>query len=405
MQSFVFSLPTRVVFGAGAIDATGREAAVLGNRALAVTGTTFARRSGLIDRLQASLNEANISVTVYDKLGESPHIDIEAIDEAGQVARDIGAQFVLGFGGGSTLDAAKGIAVAALAPCSIWQYTRHAWDGQPAPIERALPMVQVPIIASTGSETNDTAVMFDRRAKTKAIVASPHLFARVAIVDPTLTFTVPPHYTAVGGMNIVSQILESYLTSDEFSVTDRVAEGLIRVVMDSLPRAMRRGEDLDARTNLSWVASLASTVGVAGRSRSAPVRALAHPLTAAFGVEHGSAVAALWPSYMRYALGNRYRLPQIGRFKRYALLGRQIFGVHETDDEVAAETTAFRFRHWLRSMEMPTNLSELGIDLEAQRATLADQAIMISGNGTRLPGGLTADDVERIYEGAMRRES
>jgi alcohol dehydrogenase YqhD (iron-dependent ADH family) len=243
--------------------------------------------------------------------------------------------------------------------------------------------------------------VYDPKSGMKAPITSPYLFARVAVVDPTLTFSVPAHYTAVGAMNIVSQMLESYLTSDEFAVTDRVTEGLVRVVMDSLARAVRHGEDLDARNNLSWAATMASTIALAGRGGSMPLLALTHPLTARFPIEHGSALAGLWPSFMRFALSNRFRLPQVGRYKRYALLGRQIFGVQETDDEVAAELTTYRFVHWLRSTGMPTDLSQLGVD-EAHLAHLADQAVMVSGNGKRLASGLTAQDIEHIYEGALR---
>jgi alcohol dehydrogenase class IV len=402
LQNFVFFLPTRVVFGAGSIDAVGQEAAPWGRRGLLVTGTTFARRSGLIDRLRASLAEAGIAVSLFDKIEPNPRVD--TIEAGGRAAREGDADFVLGLGGGSALDAAKGIAVAAVADRPVWEFTRHDALVHPPPVAQALPIVQVPIIASTGSETNSQAVLFDDRARVKAPISSPVLYARVSIVDPTLTFTVPPHYTAVGGMNIVSQLLERYVTSDEFPVTDRIAEGLIRVVMDSLPRAMRRGEDLEARTNLSWTAVVASTVGVAGRSGSTPLLAMAHPLGARFNVEHGRAMSALWPSYMRYALSNRFRLPQIGRFKRVALLGRQIFGVHETDDEVAAEITSHRLVNWLRSMDMPTDLHQLGLqNLDASVvAQLADQAVVVSGNGRQLPGGLTAEDVEHIYEGALR---
>jgi alcohol dehydrogenase class IV len=399
LQTFVFSLPTRVVFGAGAIDSIGEEAAACGTHALLVTGTTFARRSGLIDRLRTSLGNAGVAVTLYDQLGANPRV--ESIDEGGRMARESGADFVLGLGGGSTLDAAKAIAVSVLLNDSIWDYTHHASDGGLRAVQQAVPIVQVPLIASTGSEANNVAVLFDERSRCKAPISSPHLIARVAIVDPTLTFTVPPDYTAVGGMNIVSQLLERYITSDEFPATDRITEGLVRVVMDNLPRAMRRGEDLDARTSLSWAAVLASTVGMAGRSEAAPLLAMAHPIGAHFTVEHGRVVTALWPSYIRYALSNRFRIPQIGRFKRYALLGRQLFGVHETDDEVAAETTAYRLVNWLRGMDMPTDLTRLGIQ-ELNAAELAEQAVVVWGNGHRLAGGLSTEDVEHIYEGALR---
>lgn len=402
MQDFVFSVPTRVVLGAGTIDCVGREARSCGSHGLVVTGTTFARRSGLIDRVRRSLEDVGVEMTLYDQIGPNPRVS--AIDQGAQLVRESGADFVLGLGGGSALDGAKGIAVSALSDRSIWDFTRHREGEEPELVERALPIVQVPIIASTGSETNNKTVVLDEASRMKASISSPHLYARSAIVDPILTFTVPPRYTAVGGMNIVSQMLERYVTSDEFPVTDRVTEGLVRVVMDSLPRAMRRGEDLDARNNLSWVAVLASTLGAAGRNGSTPVGDMAQAVSARFDVEYGSATSALWPSFVRYVLGNRFRLPQVGRFKRYALLGRQLFGVHETDDEVAAEITLHRLVNWLKGMDMPTNLHELGIEDPSPEevAQLADNAVVISGTGRRLAGGLSLEDVQNIYEGALR---
>lgn len=398
MQDFAFDLPTRVVFGPATIDLVGRETAECGSHAMVVTSSAFARRSGLLDHLTASLLDAHVAVSLYE-IERDPHV--AAIDAGGAKARDDGADVVIGLGGGSALDAAKAVAAAARADRSIWEYARRGGDGQHPPLEDALPIVQVPIVASTGSETNDTAVLFNRDTRTKAPASSPHLYARVAVVDPTLTFSVPTSYTAIGGINIVSQLLEAYLTSDEFAVADRIAEGIVRTVMDALSRAMHHGEDLDARSNLSWAAALASTVALSRRGSSAPLRAMAYPLTAHFETEHGRVLSALWPSYMRYVLANRFRLPQAGRHKRYSLLGRQLFGVHETDDEVAAETTVFRFRNWLRSMDMPNSLLQLGID-EVPAAQLARQAVTVSGNGSRLPGGLTEGDIEHIYESALR---
>jgi len=399
VQNFLFTLPTRVVFGPGVIDSVGKEAASAGSHALLVTGGTFAKRSGLIDHIRGSLTASGVRATIYDAF--QPRPTVESIDRGGQEARRVGADLILGLGGGSALDAAKGIAVTAATDRSIWDFTRR-WSAEPPPpIDTALPVVQVPIIASTGSETNDSAVILNSGTHMKAPLSSEKLYARAAVIDPTLTFTVPARYTAVGAMNIVSRMLESYLTSDEFAVTDRIMEGLMRVVLDSLPRALRRAEDLDARINLSWAAALASSVAVAGRANAAPISAMAHALTARCEIDHGIAVAALWPSYMRYALSNRFRLPLIGRFKRYALLGRQIFGIHETDDEVAAETTMYRFVHFLRGLEMPTDLLELDVG-DLSTADMAAQVILVSGKGSQLAGGLGARDIEHIYDGALR---
>jgi len=399
MSRFSFALPTRVVFGAGAFETVGREAAGQGAHALLVTGSTFARRSGLIDHLLSLLRAAGVEATLYDGLPQTP--SVEAIDDGGEQARTAGVDLIVGLGGGSALDAAKAISAAAGTRGSLWQYVRSSAEAQPPPLEHALPLIQVPIIASTGSEVNDTAVLYNAESGVKAPLTSPHLFARVAIVDPALTFSVPARYTTVGAMNIVTQMLESYLTSDEFAATDRVTEGLMRVVIDSLARATRQSDDLDARSNLSWAATLASSVALAGRSGAYPLRVMAYPLTARFPVDHGAALAGLWPSYMRYALANRLRLPQVGRFKRFALLGRQLFGVHETDDEVAAEMTAYRFEHWLRGAGMATDLSALTLSTE-EIAALAHQAVDVSGNGRRLPSGLSVEDIEHIYDGALR---
>lgn len=393
VQNFVFSLPTRVSFGAGALDSIGQESKCFGRQALVVTGTTFARRSGLIERLTQSLAGVGIGVTLFDRVGPNPSVGI--VEEGGTAARAAGADLILGLGGGSVMDAAKAMAASAAG------FSPRDISANGAHIPRALPIVQVPLVASTGSETNDAAVLLDEERGIKVMLRAPQLRAQLAVVDPTLTFTVPPRFTAIGAMNIVTQILQAYLTSDEFAVADRLTEGLVRVVMDSLPRAMRRGEDLDARTNLSWTAVLASGVALAGRRHVQPLQAMAHPLTVRHGVEHGLALAALWPSYMRYALANRLRLPQIGRFKRYALLGRQLFGVHETDDEVAAEATAYRFTHWLRSVGLPTSLPDLGLHrLEAE--TLADEVILGQALGVPLPNGFSAGDIQHIYEGALR---
>jgi alcohol dehydrogenase class IV len=399
MNTFLFSLPTRVIFGPGSVVQTGQETAAVGKHALLVTGGTFARRSGLIDHIEHSLEDCGVGYTRFD--GLDARATVESIDAGGAVARESGADVVVGIGGGSALDAAKAIAVVAASGGSIWEYVRHQPTVEPRTVDVALPTIQVPIIASTGSETNDTAVVLNAAERMRAPIAAPCLFARSAIVDPSLTFTVPARFTGVGAMNIVSQMLESYLTSDEFAPTDRVTEGVMRTVMDSLPRALRRSEDLDARSNLSWASALASSVALAGREKIAPLRAMAHPITAHFNVDHGSVVAALWPSFMRYALGNRFRLPQIGRYKRYALLGRQVFGVHETDDEVAAEITAHRFQTWLRSSDIPSSLRALGIT-ELPVAQLAEEAVLVSGNGKRLPGGLSTADIEHIYESALR---
>jgi alcohol dehydrogenase class IV len=400
MNSFTFDLPTRVTFGSGAIDSVPGEAARCGSRALLLTGSTFARRSGLVERLASSLQQSGVETVVYE--ATEPHPNVLAIDAAARRARESRSEMIIGLGGGGTLDTAKGAAVGAYSGRPVWELTLRG-NGAVPEIQGALPLVLIPIIASTGSETNCTAVLFNEEERVRVPISSPHLYARSAIVDPTLTFTVPNHYMAVGAMNIISQMLETYLTSDEFSVTDRVTEGLIRAVMDNVARADAHADDLDARSNLCWAAALASSLAQGGRGGATPLRAMAYALTARFPLEHGQALSALWPSFMRYALSNRLRLPHIGRFKRYALLGRQIFGVHDTDDEVAAEMTSYRFTAWLRSMKMPTRLLEADVDPEVLDE-VATQAVTVSGNGKRLPSGLTVEDVQNIYEGALRPE-
>jgi alcohol dehydrogenase class IV len=142
-------------------------------------------------------------------------IPVETIDDGGRAAREAHVDFLIGLGGGSAMDAAKAIAAAARATRSIWEYTSAVSEPRQTLLD-ALPVLQIPIVASTGSETNDVASILSGDNGVKAWLQSPHMLARVAIVDPALTFTVPKRYTAVGGMNIVSRMLETYLTGDEF---------------------------------------------------------------------------------------------------------------------------------------------------------------------------------------------
>lgn len=394
MDSFELHLRTRIRFGVGELGRLGEEAAPLGRRALLVTGRSFAARGGLTDRARELLEGAGLAVSVFDRVQPNPHT--ETADEGAAWARREGCDLVVALGGGSVMDAAKGIAVAALGEASAWDYCRGSERWQELyPIRRGLPLIAVPTLAGTGSEANGTAVLTRWSTREKTVMSGSALFPRVALVDPSLTVSVPAGTTADGAVDILIHLLEGYLTgSDTADVQDRITEGLVAVVLEHGPRAFRDGRDLRSRTELSWASTLAlSGVPSLGRGGTFPLHSLEHALSGHFDVSHGRGLAALFPTYAR-------RFRQV-RPARLALLGWRVLGV-TGDDEAVARETVERLAGWMADLGEPPGLASLGLD-PGSFPSLAEEVIRLNGHGQdHLPGlpSLDRQGVLDLYQAA-----
>jgi alcohol dehydrogenase YqhD (iron-dependent ADH family) len=396
MDGFMWYLRTKIIFGAGRIDAVGAEARALGSKALLVTGRSSMRKLGILDRVTSSLERAGVAAVVFDEIEPNPRA--ATIDRGAGKAREAGCDLVIGLGGGSSMDGAKAIAASAVSGQAIWKHIA-TWLPDQVPSTEALPILLIPTIAATGSEANGGAVITNWDTHEKAVLWGYHLFPATSIVDPELTFSVPPHLTGDGGIDIICHVLETYFTSPTHApLSNRFSEGVVRTVMEYLPRAMEKGDDLEARSNLSWCSTVA-LCGIIGSPRkgAAPIHVLQHSLSGHYDISHGRGLAILLPVVMEYTAETA---PE-----RYARLGQEIFGIRDEGrpPKAGAEACIEALRKWMRTVKMETRLSDCGID-DSKFEVMAEDATRVYGGREGFiqnPRPLGREGIVEIYRRAL----
>jgi len=356
MLPFDFHLPTKIHFGPGKFNEIGKFLKPVGKKGLIVTGSSAMRRLGVLNKAQELLKKAGIETAVFE--GIEPNPRHTTCDKAALLARDEKCDFIIGLGGGSAMDAAKGIALTAKSGHSVWEYVYSGPDKMQRRITEALPIVCIPTIAATGSEADSGGVISNWETHEKTGIWGPLLFPAVSIIDPELTISCPPDYTADGGVDIISHVIESYFTgTSEAYLQDRFSESIIRTVVKYLPRAIRNGNDIEARTHLSWCSTVAlSGLINSGRGGSYPLHALEHVVSAHYDISHGRGLALLLPALMDYT--------RAARPEKYIELGENVFGlVFDSDDaNQAAQMSIDAMKGWLASIGRLLTFTELGID-------------------------------------------
>ncbi|SYZ72750.1 putative NADH-dependent butanol dehydrogenase A [Candidatus Zixiibacteriota bacterium] len=397
MQNFTFFLPTKIIFGPGEIQKVGIEAKTLGEKALIVTGKRSASAFGIVNKVEDLLEKEGIGAVIYDKIEPNPRS--ATIDNAAKLAEKNGCDFVIGLGGGSAMDAAKGIAAAASGATPIWDYIYH---GQPIVkrITKALPIMEIPTLAATGSEANSGAVISNWETNEKAVLGSPLLFPRVSIIDPELTITVPKDYTIDGGIDIICHVIEGFFTgADNTPIQDRFSLSVARTVMDYLPEAVEDPADIEARSQLSWssAVALSGMVG-SGRGGAFPLHAMEHALSAHYDISHGRGLALLLPRLMEHTYPARPH--------KYAIMARELFGIDpegKSELEVAKLAVDWMI-DFLQSVGRYIRLSDLGISDESKFGVMADDTLRIySRNREYLdnPKPLYKKDIIEIFRMAL----
>lgn len=321
---FEFSTASRIVFGPGAaaqIPAIARE---LGTRALVVTGRDADRCAGT----RAALERAGVANSVFSVCGE-PSVD--AVRSGAVAAREAGASLVIGFGGGSAIDAAK--AIAALTPNSGDPLDYLEVVGRGAPLQRSpLPVIAVPTTAGTGSEVTRNAVLYSPEHRVKASLRSPLLLPRAAIVDPELTYGLPPAVTASTGLDALTQLIEPYVSVRANVMTDLFCREGMRIAARALPRAFAEGTDHGARQAMSF-ASLLGGLALANAGLGA-VHGFAAPVGGMFDAPHGAICAALLPYGMEINIrALRARAPESEALRRYGEIARLLSGDPSAEPE------------------------------------------------------------------------
>ena len=291
MKPFVFHMPVRVVFGAGRLaELPGLIPAAL-RRILVVTDPGLTRHGGALSALGAAL--AGRTWDVFDEVDENP--TFAAADKGAARARAFGAQVIIGLGGGSPLDAAKGAALLSTNDGTLGEYMKGKRQERDA-----LPIIGLPTTSGTGSEVTPYAVFTDTEARTKGALSHPSLFPFLSVIDPTLTYSMPEALVVSTGLDALAHAVEAYLSTDAFPINDRVALEAIETVLASLPAA-RRKEPL-AMDAMAY-ASMLGGIAITHASTILP-HIMGYPLTVFHRVPHGLANAVLLPEFLRYLEGH-----------------------------------------------------------------------------------------------------
>ncbi len=377
MENFEFQNTTRIIFGRDQSVRIASETKRFGKRVLLVTGRESARRSGLLERAITMLQ--NEGIQAWNLSGVQSNPLLAKVREGVESARERDVQAVVAIGGGSVMDTAKAIAAGALLmEGDVWDF----FEGR-RQIKHALPVLTVPTIAASGSEMNGFMVITNEKTGLKLATGSPALYPKISILDPCLTFSVPANYTAYGGVDAVSHLLEPYFNAPapHTPVQDRLAEGLIETIMESTRLCLAKPDDYDARADLMWGASLAlcglTKAGVG--EHHFPVHMIEHSISAIYGIPHGAGLAALLPGWMKWRVetGHPRKIVQMGR-RIFRLRSSRRHGAGSPGElEALALESIAAFGKWLSEIGCPANLEELGIKADAHK-TIAQNALQQS---------------------------
>ncbi|BDI33589.1 NADH-dependent alcohol dehydrogenase [Capsulimonas corticalis] len=393
MNSFAIYTPTRIFFGPDQRASFAESAARLGKHAFVVTGGGSVERLGYLKHVTDALTAAGVTISYFS--GVEPNPEAATINRAAAQLKAAGADFVVAVGGGSVMDAAKGIAALAYTgEEDIWPFV--IGESRAFQLGGAIPIAAVPTTTATASEVTPFAVISNRAARGKSILIAEFLKPQAAWLNPEYTTGLSPVTTQDGAADILSHIFESYLLGgNESPLADRYSEGVIHTVIETLPRVLENPADTAARGDLFWASTLAlNDYQKAGRSESQFVlHAIEHALSAHQpSLAHGRGLATLYPAYLRWLLVN-------GRAQdRIAQLGERIFGLTGTEQERAGGFIA-RFEDWLAANGLLQSLEELGFH-ESDYASIANYAVTTYGDGRELDalGSLPASEIVAIFQ-------
>ena len=388
MVNFEYFTPTKVVFGKNAEEKTGELVKEQGcKKVLVHYGGQSAKKSGLLDRICASLEKEGISYVTLGGVVPNPHLS--KVHEGIELCKKEGVDFILAVGGGSVIDSGKAIGYGVANEGEVWDF--YAKTRIP---EACLPIGAVLTIAAAGSEMSDSSVITNEDGWLKRGCNNNLCRCRFAIMNPELTYTLPPYQTASGCVDIMMHTMERYFTREEnTALTDGIGEALLRTVMESAQTLARDAENYNARAQVMWASSLSHN-GLTGCGTIGDwsCHQLEHELGGMFDVAHGAGLAAVWGSWARYVYKEK---PE--RFAQFAV---NVMGV--TNDFSDPEKTALegirKMEEFYRSIHMPTNIRELGVELtEEQVEQLAYKCSFMEKRTIGQFKVLDRNDMEEIY--------
>lgn len=393
MNNFVFYSPTEFVFGKATEMQVGALARKHGARkVMIVYGGGSVVRSGLLDRVKQSLREAGIEYCLMGGVQPNP-VDTK-VYEGIEFCRREQADMLLPVGGGSVIDTAKAIAAGVLYEGDFWDF----YIGK-AKVTKALKVAVVLTIPAAGSEGSGNTVITKLDGLQKLSLRVPEVLRPVfSIMNPELTYTLPPFQTACGVADMMAHIMERYFTNtQEVEIGDRLCEGTLMAIINEAPKVMRNPEDYGARANLMWAGMIAhnGTCGV-GCEEDWSSHFLEHEISAIYGVTHGAGLSVIFPAWMTWMVEHN-----VGKIAQYAV---RVWGVPESEDKKAVALEGIgKLKAFFNSLGLPVTFKELGVenpDIDRLADSLHRNKGELVGNYVKL----TKQDSKEIYRLACAEE-
>jgi alcohol dehydrogenase class IV len=377
--------PHKIIFGRETVKGVAEEVGLLGGTKVFIVTDRGVEKAGLLRPVLESLEAGHKRFCIYDQVEPEPMDHV--VEEATATFRSEGCDLILGVGGGSCLDVAKGVSILATNEVSLSNLY-----GINLVKKRGIPKILIPTTSGSGSEVTRGVVLTDEKGKTKKVIFSPHVLSDVALIDPVLALSMPPVLTADTGMDALVHAIEAYVSVEANPFSDTFAETAIRLIAKYLPIAWAKGSNFEARYHMSLAATLA---GLAfGSGGLGAVHGLAYVLGTEFHMSHGRSNAVMLVHVMRFNLcANRDKYGRIALF-----MGKAIDGLSSTE---ASQLAAEAVQELLETLQIPFHLREYGIIHEADLSKLVEGGLKQSRLFAPNPRDLTEQDVHLIYQSAI----
>lgn len=364
MRDFEFLSPTKIIFGRNSEAKVGREVKNYSRKILLHYGKGSIIKTGLYDRVVKSLKEEGIDFIELGGVQPNPRVSL--VREGIEICRKNGINFILAIGGGSVIDSSKAIAVGVPYSGDVWDF----YAGKMEP-KTALPVGVVLTIPAAGSEASKSSVITNEDGWYKRSINTEIIRPRFAIMNPEVTFTLPPYQTACGAADIMAHVMERYFTNDKgVNFTDRLCEATLKTVIYNVPIVLKKPDDYDARAQIMWASTIAhNDLLSTGRTGDWASHGIEHELSGIYDIPHGAGLAIVFPAWMRYVYKHN-----IERFIQFAINVWNVEPNFESPERIALEGVE-RLKRFFKDIGLPTSLSEanIGEDRLEEMATKATE--------------------------------
>ncbi|MAA94225.1 MULTISPECIES: iron-containing alcohol dehydrogenase [unclassified Arsukibacterium] len=355
MLNFSYQNPTRIVFGKDQLSQLAKLIPA-GSKVLMLYGGGSIKHNGVYEQVTTALADYDWQ----EFSGIEPNPSFETLMKAADLVREQKIDFLLPVGGGSVIDGAKFVAAAAVYPGDAWDILANRGT-----VEQAVALGCVLTLPATGTESNGNSVVTRYETQQKLAFSSPLVYPQFAILDPSVTFSLPPRQVANGVVDAFVHVIEQYLTYPvNAPVQDRFAEGLLQTLIEEGPKALSNPDDYEVRANIMWAATMALN-GLIGQGvpQDWATHMIGHEITALYGLDHAQTLAIVLPALMQQQRAQ----------KRDKLLqfGQRVWQLSHQDEERLIDDTITHTRAFFEQMGVPTRLADYGIAADAVDKLLA----------------------------------